>query len=375
MTLLLTAMVVGVRFLIVSRRDPADAQVWYRLGLFALVGVPLVLLALAPYLQLTAEGDLPSRVVESVRKWSASPTDFIIPATTSRLWDQWVGRTFDRAFWIEATLYLGAIALVLAVIGMVRNISRPQSRGSVLLILTMTLTAALLALGTDLHWLSQPVLVDVPEFLRALHPHSPAHVPLPGRLLFEWLPFYDRMRVWMRYGVFVGLGVSVLAGYGLAWISGRLDGWRRAAVTTGLLVLVLLDFLPRPEAFVKVQPRPVDEWLASQVEAGALVEFPFESDQAQLYYTLTHQKPFLGGNFNAFPPPQYQRIKPVLDSFPDRASIEVLRELGVRYVLVHSWRYPDFGQVDRIVRELGLRWATAFEGIHVYELDEANGDP
>jgi hypothetical protein len=173
----------------------------------------------------------------------------------------------------------------------------------------------------------------------------------------------------MRYGVFVGLGVSVLAGYGLAWISGRLHGWRRAAATAGLLALALLDFLPRPEAFVRVQPRPVDEWLASQTDSGALVEFPFESDQAQLYYTLTHQKPFLGGNFNAFPPPQYQRIKPVLDSFPDRASIDVLHDLGVRYVLVHAWRYADFDQVDRLARELGLVSVDDFDGIHVYTLE------
>jgi hypothetical protein len=180
------------------------------------------------------------------------------------------------------------------------------------------------------------------------------------------------MRVWMRYGVFVGLGVSVLAGYGLAWISSQLRGTRRAGVTLALLGLALLDFLPRPQMFAKVQPRPVDEWLAAQTASGALVEFPFESDQAELYYTLIHNKPFLGGNFNAFPPPQFQRIKPVLSSFPDRDSMDLLRSLGVRYVLVHTGRYPDFEEVDRLATELGLRRGPAFEDIQVYTLE---GDP
>jgi hypothetical protein len=370
MTLLLTAVIIAVRFLLVSHWQPVDSEVRHRLAVFAVTGLPLALLGVAPFLQLSAEGNLAARAVESVRKWSASPTDFFIPATTSQVWGQWIGRMFERDFWIEATLYLGVIALVAAGIGVVRNIARPVSRGSILLILAMTLTAALLALGTDLHWLSRPVLVEVPQFLRALHPHSPAHVPLPGRLLFEWLPFYDRMRVWMRYGVFVGLGVSVLAGYGLAWISERLQGGRRTAVVLGLLGLALLDFLPRPQPYARVEPRSVDEWLAAQTDSGALVEFPFESDQAQLYYSLIHNKPILGGPFNAFPPPQFQRIKPILDSFPDRASIDTLQDLGVRYVLVHAWRYADFDRVDRLARELGLVLVGDFDGVHVYTLGE-----
>ena len=377
MTLVLTLVVLLARFLWVARWEPADPDVMYRLGLFTLVGLPLVVLALAPFLQLNAVGDMPARSLEYVRQYSASPTDFVLPATTSVIWGNWVGENFDRAYWIEATLYLGALASALAVVGVVRSNSRLWLRGSVILVLAFTLAAVVLALGTDLHWLSEPVRIEVPAFLREWHPGPLASIPLPGRALFEWFPFYDRMRVWMRYGVFVLLGVSVLAGYGASWVSRRLQGWRGTSVSIGLLAVVLLDFMPRPQAYIRVEPRPVDEWLAAQTAPGALVEFPFEkvADQAQLYYTLTHRKPFLGGSFNSFPPPQYLRIKPVLDFFPNRESVELLRTLGVRYVLVHSQEYQDFDEIDRHVRELGLHWTASFGEIFVYELEGGSRAP
>jgi hypothetical protein len=330
-----------------------------------------------PFLRLETAGDLSARSLEYVRQYSASPTDFILPATTHILWGRWVGENFDRSYWIEATLYLGIIASVLAVIGVITRPSREEFHSRVALVLAFTITALILALGTDLHWLSHPVWIKVPAFLRDWHPQELAHIPLPGRALFEWLPYYDHMRVWMRYGGIVILGVSVLAGYGSDWISKRLRGWRQPAIMVLLLGLVLLDFFPKPQPFVRVEPRPVDEWLATQEEAGALVEFPFEriADQAQLYYTLTHRKPFLGGSFNAFPPPQYLRIKPVMDTFPSENSIEMLRTLGVQYVLVHTNDYTNFEEVDRRIRGQGLKAIVLIEGIQVYELEPNRGEP
>jgi hypothetical protein len=377
MALLLSLIILIVRLVWIVRWEPLDPQIWSRLGLFALVGIPLVFLVMLPFLQLESLGDLPARSIEYVRQYSASPTDFLLPSTTHILWGRWVGENFDRSYWVEATLYLGVFASVLAGIGVIKRVSHEKFQSRVILVLAFTIPALVLALGTDLHWLSQPVWIKVPMFLRGWYPHELAHIPLPGRALFEWLPYYDRMRVWMRYGGIVILGVSVLAGYGSDWIFVKLRSWRQNAVMALLLGFVLLDFLPRPQSFVKVEPRPVDEWLASQEAAGALVEFPIEkiADQAQLYYTLTHGKPFLGGSFNAFPPPQYRRIKPIMEDFPNRDSIKLLRTLGVRYVLVHTSEYSNFEEIDRSILEQGLLESASFEGIQVYEMELEHSEP
>lgn len=377
MALLLSLIIFTVRVVWLVRWEPIERNLWPRLGWFTAVGIPLVILAMLPFLKIESIGDLPARSIEYVRQYSASPTDFLLPSTTNIFLGRWVGETFDRSYWVEATLYLGVFASVLAGIGVIKTRAFERIRSRALLVLAFTLPALVLALGTDLHWLSQPVWVKVPAFLRGWHPQELAHVPLPGRALFEWLPYYDRMRVWMRYGGVVILGVSVLAGYGSDWISQKIHGWRLKAVMLFLLGFVLLDFLPRPQSFTKVEPRPVDAWLASQEAPGALVEFPIEkiADQAQLYYTLTHRKPFLGGSFNAFPPPQYQRIRPVMEGFPDRSSVDLLGTLGVRYLLVHKSNYSNFNEIDGRILELGLRASASFEDIQVYELELDHSEP
>ncbi len=61
--------------------------------------------------------------------------------------------------------------------------------------------------------------------------------------------------------------------------------------------------------------------------------------RARCYFTLVHQKPFLGGDFNANQPEQYSRILPVMNKFPSPESVDLLRQLGVTYVVVDSARY------------------------------------
>jgi hypothetical protein len=377
MALLLSVVMLVIRLVWIRRWQPIDKDFWYRLGWFALPGLLLVFGALFPFFRLQSSGELSARSVEYVRQYSASPTDFMLPATTHFMLGEWVGTNFDRSYWIEATLYLGLFATVLAVLGVIRINTQSKFRSTIWLVMAFTFTAAVLALGTDLHWLSQSVWFKVPSFLRSFHPGEMARIPLPGRLLFEWLPYYDRMRVWMRYAAYVSLGVSILAGYGSAWISDKLQNRKKHAVMAALLALVLLDFLPEPQGFIDVDARPVDRWLAIQDAPGALVEFPFEkvADQAQLYYTLIHKKPFLGGSFNAFPPTQYKRIKPVLDKFPDEESVALLRELGVSYVLVHSDEYSDFSEVTRSILQQGLVFIRSFGEIQVYKLEVENNTP
>jgi hypothetical protein len=140
-------------------------------------------------------------------------------------------------------------------------------------------------------------------------------------------------------------------------------------LTAGLLALVFLDFYPGPfPQFARIDARPVDYWLAGQPERGAVAQFPFiqDADQDQVYYTLVHQKPYIGGFFNATLPPQYLRIRPVLDLFPDTASVNLLRELGVGYILVDSSQYPDYTSVHQQIQALGLQYLTQVAGQYVY---------
>jgi hypothetical protein len=115
----------------------------------------------------------------------------------------------------------------------------------------------------------------------------------------------------------------------------------------------------------------VDAWLAAQPDTGAVAQFPFdeESSQSQVYYTLVHQKPFLGGDFNTSAPEQYRRIRPVMDTFPSQESIDLLRQLGVSYVVVDSLRYQNFLDVERDILSFGLQPLHVSEAEYVYEFN------
>ncbi len=103
-----------------------------------------------------------------------------------------------------------------------------------------------------------------------------------------------------------------------------------------------------------------------------MAQFPFilGEDQDQTYNTLVHGKPFVGGFFNAFPPPQYTRIRPIMEHFPDAESVSVLRELGVTYVLVDQTRYDDMAALRGTAESLGLKYAATIGGQWVFLLED-----
>jgi len=142
---------------------------------------------------------------------------------------------------------------------------------------------------------------------------------------------------------------------------------------------VLFDFYPGPYSeFAQVPPRTVDGWLAQQPDEAPLVQMPFKlaEDQEQTYYTLFHGKPYVGGFFNAFPPHQYREVFPILEGFPDETSVALLREFGVKYVLVQASEYADMEQVQSECEALNLDLVIKLDGQWVFILPEggSHGD-
>ena len=371
MTVLVSVAFILGALILVNRGLIRDMQFWKRLTFFVLISVPLIGIAIFPYLQIYRSGGMPSRPISYVSQFSASPTDFVLPSTLHFLVGQWVQDHFDRSMWVEGTLYLGIIVSGLALLAFIFQRKLPQ-RGLVNLLVWSGFFAFVLALGTDLHWLGHPI-ERVPEFISRWLSRPDATIPLPGYFLFKFLPFYAKMRVWMRFGIFVFVFADALAGIGIAWLCTRVRPRWRFALCLGLLVLVIIDFYSTPfKEFSRIESRPIDTWLAMQPGKGAVVQFPFElvEDQEQVYYTLTYNKPFVGGFFNAFPPEQYQRIRPILSNFPDLESIDLLKELGVEYILVDSSYYSDFNQTHVTIESFGLHLLTVIDSQYVYGFPE-----
>jgi len=370
MTLLVSGFIALITIVFYRRGLLKSPQFWKNVVVFAGVSLPVIILAIAPYISLQRQGGLPDRNISIVRPYSASPTDFILPSTDHFLWGQWIGNHFNRDMWVEGTLYLGVVAIALALIGFVKGL---QGGHKLLLggLLWGSLFSLILAMGIDLHWNGSSVVINLPEFLKILLGRSEAPLPLPGYLFFYTVPYFAKLRALMRFGIFTILFVSAAAGFGAAKLFEYTPQAKKSLLTIVLFALMFIDIYPGPYSELSgIKARQVDYWLKEQTATGALVQMPFRlaEDQEQTYYTLTHGKPYIGGFFNAFPPAQYARISPILEGFPDEASVDLLRQLGVRYVLIELDEYPDLGGVREKIEGLGMVFMNEVDGQLVYEL-------
>lgn len=370
MTVILAAVFVVVFLVFGGFKRLKDAAFWKSAIAFGVLAAILVAVTLIPYLQMSSQNGLANRSAEYVSNYSASVTDFFVPSRFNFLWGEYIRTHFSQEYWQESNLYIGAVAFVFMVIGWFLK-KRISQVGNLLWVAGLTALAGyVLALGIDLHWLGRQV-VTLPAWLEtALHRSGSDPVYLPAYFLFLHLPFFAKMRVMMRFGLFALVMTSMMAGLGAHTVLKKLNGKVRNWAYAGILLLAFLEFFPGGLSswMNVVEGRPVDYWLAEQLGTGAVAQFPFsvEGDQTQVFYTGIYEKPFLGGFFNANSPQQYNDIAPVMASFPSAESITLLHDLGVTYVVVDSSLYEDFELVNHEALEHGLVLIHISENEYVY---------
>ena len=193
-------------------------------------------------------------------------------------------------------------------------------------------------------------------------------VPLPILLLYLFLPFFNAMRVWTRFGLLVILGIAVLSGLG----AGRLAERRSGPVVVALVAIgILVEFAPLPFAlgYSRVQPQPVDRWLADRPGRDLVIQFPIDRTWFgyPLYEARWHGKPIAYG-YGTFVPQAYREAAGPLAGFPDAASLRLLRAWDVRYIVVARDSLGDSGPATiRALEEApGVRlcWTGPSENIY-----------
>jgi len=211
--------------------------------------------------------------LREVDVFSASVGDFVVPNAMHPLWGRQVASyLLNRQNVPEYMIGLSWLAMALALAGLWPRHRAVRARlgevdGSAQMLHEdrtgpsrdwMSPPYALLlalsvipALGTTLHVGGQRVYLSVPAWVEraftavmgvmanrlALHPMPSyydlrvagmVYVPLPTLLGYLYVPFFDAMRVWTRFGVISAFAIAVLAGIGLARVmrsfSLRLEG-------------------------------------------------------------------------------------------------------------------------------------------------------
>jgi hypothetical protein len=330
-----------------------SAATWLRLGRPALPG-PLVratavggalflvvtALMVRPYLRILAQDPDATRGREEVVFYSPPLRSLLAAPGESRVWGQATAFARDTLPWApEQALFPGLLAVVLAIIGLRWRGATPGLRiglfvGTALLVL---LSLGFSLLGGALY---APLFDYAPGW---------SGLRTPGRLAFLW-----------------SLGLALLAAFGAQRVVDAtrtaLQRARRperacralaAAVGVALAALVAYEGSPRLPLVAVPQPPAA---LADAV--GPRLHLPSDSlhDTAYMLWS-TAGYPQIANGSASYTPATLEQLRAATAGFPDAASVQVLRDVGIRTVVVHRDRLPGTpwdGAADRPVDGLGI---------------------
>jgi hypothetical protein len=343
--------------------------IWGRWGRLpkAILATALAGLALLPLYLMHKRGLEPehyTRGTEETVQYSAPLEAFL--STSS--WNKVYGEITDATRTIGPNnLFPGLVVPALGLAGAVvlwRRRERPSREAVALAV--MALCAALVAMG--------------PQIRAFGHTLAPG----PWALLRDNFSVFEMIRVTSRAGALFALPLAMLAAKGLTVLHPR----PIALGVIGALGLAetIIVPIPMPEwskiIDTRREPPPVYRWLAEQPGRDVIVHLPMFDvyalerrpawhESIYMVYSTHHWKPMVNG-YAGIEPRGYVDIRNLMMSFPSEEFLDALREVGVRYIVVHrggygpnQWarmqkRMPD--AVDRsIVKVVSLEGDTVYE--------------
>lgn len=240
------------------------------------------------------------------------------------------------------------IGLLLLFVGFSRLLFRPEKERidenrHFFLYLFILVWALFLSLGSTLSFLGDSV----------------STLPLPFKWFYNHVPGFKGIRIPSRYAIFVIFSTVLLAGFGLKSILAKFDKKRLIVWgTISLLCVLNLEYLSLPQRIfivpIKSNIPPTYRWLADRADDGPIVELPFHKnigdDAVYMYFSAFHRKKMVNG-YSGFIPPAISYIRKVFETFPSPACLDILKTLGIKYVVLHP-RMFKATKSNRVVKRL-----------------------
>jgi hypothetical protein len=269
------------------------------------------------------------RTMKDVRTYSAIWTDYL--ATGSLVHWGWSGRFFRGNGYFQ-----GFTALGLAGVCLVSRAALKDRRAR--MCLATALVGFVLSFGSQLPFY---------EFL------------------FNHVPLFDTVRSVGRFAQLTILGVAALAGFGAAWCLGKVSGRRQALIlATVLLVAVNAEAWRGPLTYTRFEGLPRVLKSLAGVPDAVVVYFPYYHRGGEaglnarfMLWSTLNWRPMLNGH-SGFVPASFRRTADNVGRFPDRASLDYLKSVGVTHIVVDgaNMNKPQF---LRVTQAEGLKlWAS-----------------
>jgi hypothetical protein len=315
---------------------------------FAAVGGLLAI----PYFEVAEAYPNARRTLADVQFFSPPFKGFFTAPPESRIWGESHAAVRQTLDWApEMTLLPGFVLIGLAAAGLLFSIWTIRQR---LLLLALTVVSGVLAMGT--------------KFLDGTFTYVP---------LFDHLPGWDGLRTPGRLVLYTTLFLGILAAGAVSAFVGRVQEiavnrvppwpgpWLRLATLIPLVLVLAEGLNVTPHPTVPVQPA------AMRTVDGPLLVLPSNpgTDSHVMLWSTTKFQDVVNGS-SGFNPPRLDEIRQVTQTFPDPTSIDYLRQLGVRNVVILRDRVagtPWQTSIDLPVDALGIQREDLGESV-VYRL-------
>jgi hypothetical protein len=292
-----------------------------------------------PYLKVAEEYPTAKRTLAEVETYSAGPAALLSASSENRVWG---GITEGMRAKVnsknESVFFPGGLILLLALIGLLAMRGAPYTRGLRVGLLAGIVVVSILALGFGI-----------------------TGAGYPYRLLYNYAPGWDGVRVPGRIFTLATLFYALLAGAGAQVLVERLRSWRTrttasappapahahtqtfprpvlaaaglpALVSVALLVGILGEgagHLGHPAV-----PQPAKAEIGLR---GPILDLPTDGalDRIWQYFSTNGFYKIPIGN-STFDMPDVDDLRGGMNGFPDRASVEKLRYYHIRTVVLHT---------------------------------------
>jgi len=282
----------------------------------AVVGLVTVYQA-RPYLKVAADYPTARRSLKLVERYSAGPAALLAASSQNRVWGAATAPARRRVRSANESVFFPGLAIVaLALLGLAAPLYTRRLRVG---LLAGALTCSILALGLGL-----------------------TGAGYPYRLLYDFAPGWDGVRVPGRIFTLATLCLALLAGAGAWWLARRVRAWGAARsprlrdglpVLLGCALLALVVGEGAGRLGHPVVPQPARAELGLP---GPILDLPTDeaSDRVWQYFSTDGFPRIANGN-STFEIPSLDDLRGGMEGFPDRAGVEKLRWYGIRTVVLH----------------------------------------
>jgi hypothetical protein len=270
-----------------------------------------------PYLKVASEYPTAKRTIKEVKNYSAGPAALLAASSENRVWG---GATAGMRAKVhsknESVFFPGGLVLVLALIGLAGVGGSIYTRRLRLGLAAGILTCSILALGFGL-----------------------TGAGYPYRLMYDYAPGWNGVRVPGRVFTTATLFYALLAGAGAQLLVLRIGAWgkrhslRALPALLGVVLLVGLIGEGAGHLAHPVVPQPARAEIGLP---GPLLDLPTDgaADRVWQYFSTDGFYKIPVGN-STFDITAVDDLRGGMKGFPDRASIEKLRYYGIRTVVLH----------------------------------------